>query len=158
MIAFLSKTSHYTFRITCTSYNGIYTFRYTMYEIKHIFPLTLIPLISFTNDQHLFALVSPRFRSHGIEAEPGAKLRVCGMDNVNVTFPISIGRVRPSPFFPLITVRICIEGHDFLLKTRKIVYLWMAGRRAEKTSWFWRLHRSSNKDSFPVAHGEMKSW
>ena len=35
-------------------------FLYTMYEIKHIISLTLIPPISFTNDQHLFALVSPR--------------------------------------------------------------------------------------------------
>lgn len=121
MITFLSKTSHYTFRITCTSYNiYIYIYIHNVWNKAH-HSINLTSTISFTNDFRIFSLlVSPRFRSHGIEAEPGAKLRVCGMDNVNDTFPISIGRVRVlfSFFFSDYCIQICIEGHDFLLKTR----------------------------------------
>lgn len=107
MIAFLSKTSHYTFRITCTSYNVyiyIYIYIHNVWNKAH-HSINLTSTISFTNDFRIFSLCFRHvFVVMVLRPSQVPNWGCVGWITVNVTFPISIGRVQISPFFPPITV------------------------------------------------------
>ena len=82
------------------------------------------------------------------------------MDNVNVTFPISIGRVRPSPFFPLIIMYTNLyRGARLSFKDTQNCLLVDGWKKSRKDVVVLEVTSQQQQGRlFPVAHGEMNSW